>query len=236
MGDDGWPAVNNDTCETQVENVFLLGDAQTGPSSIVSAISGGRKAASAIIERELQSETLAQVESSVTAAEVYRKKGEIKVALLEANKLEENDRNEFVKQEAERCLECSYVCSKCVDVCPNRANMSLPIPGFKDQYQTLHLDAYCNECGNCAQFCPWDSKPYKDKFTLFSLKEDFDSSTNPGFLVQGDELLLRAKGEVATYPINQNGQIELPETLADEATIIQYVLSNHKYLLGAVEV
>lgn len=236
MGEDGWPAVNNDTCETQVENVFLLGDAQTGPSSIVSAISGGRKAASAIIERELQSETLAQVESSVTAAEVYRKKGEIKVALLEANKLEENDRNEFVKQEAERCLECSYVCSKCVDVCPNRANMSLPIPGFKDQYQTLHLDAYCNECGNCAQFCPWDSKPYKDKFTLFSLKEDFDSSTNPGFLVQGDELLLRAKGEVATYPINQNGQIKLPETLADEATIIQYVLSNHKYLLGAVEV
>ncbi|MGR5219310.1 putative selenate reductase subunit YgfK [Vibrio parahaemolyticus] len=236
MGEDGWPAVDTKTCETEIENVFLLGDAQTGPSSIVSAISGGSKAASTIIERERQSESLANIESSVTAAEVYRKKGEIKVALLEANKLEESDRNEFVKQEAERCLECSYVCSKCVDVCPNRANVSLPIPGFKDQYQTLHLDAYCNECGNCAQFCPWESKPYKDKFTLFSLKQDFDSSTNPGFLVQENQLVLRAQGEVTSYQIGDDGTIELPEHLADEATIIQYVLANHKYLLGAVEV
>ena len=61
----------------------------------------------------------------------------------------------FVKQEGERCLQCNYVCSKCVDVCPNRANISVAVPGFKDRYQTLHIDAYCNECGNCASFCPW---------------------------------------------------------------------------------
>ncbi|WP_413702306.1 putative selenate reductase subunit YgfK [Psychromonas sp. KJ10-10] len=37
MGEDGWPVVENNSCETNIENVFLLGDAHTGPSSIVAA-------------------------------------------------------------------------------------------------------------------------------------------------------------------------------------------------------
>ncbi|XNM76551.1 hypothetical protein ACLK19_19185 [Escherichia coli] len=57
-------------------------------------------------------------------------------------------------------------------------------PRFQKEFQTLHLDAYCNECGNCAQFCPWNGKPYKDKITVFSLAKDFDNSSNPGFLVE----------------------------------------------------
>ena len=150
--------------------------------------------------------------------------------------LQEAQQSDFVEQESQRCLECSYVCSKCVDVCPNRANISLPIPGFKDEFQVLHLDAYCNECGNCAQFCPWDSKPYKDKFTIFSLRDDFDSSTNSGFYVEGEKILLRAGGEAQVHPIDQQGKINLPESMTAEASMINYVLAHHSYLLGAVEV
>jgi len=237
MGSDGWPEVNEQTCETKVENVFLLGDAQTGPSSIVSAMSGGRKAASAILERESQLDTIAQAQSQVSAEDIYQRKGDIQVALIEPEQLEASNQDAFVEQEAKRCLECSYVCSKCVDVCPNRANISLPIPGFKDQLQTLHIDAYCNECGNCAQFCPWESKPYHDKFTLFNLREDFDSSANLGFYVEGQEVHVRAmKGEAQQFTIDADGQVDMPESLADQATIIQYVLANHSYLLGKVDV
>ncbi|MDX1303564.1 putative selenate reductase subunit YgfK [Photobacterium sp.] len=236
MGDDGWPAVDSETCETAVENVFLMGDANTGPSSIVSAISGGRKTATTILAREAQSEQENDVKSQVHADDVYARKGDIQVKLIAASELEAADHEAFIEQEAKRCLECSYICSKCVDVCPNRANISLPIPGFKDQYQTLHLDAYCNECGNCAQFCPWDSKPYKDKFTLFNLRGDFTNSTNAGFYIEGSEVLVRSQGEIYTFSINEKSELDMPEALADEATIISYVHANHHYLLGKVDV
>jgi putative selenate reductase len=41
----------------------------------------------------------------------------------------------------------------------------------------------CNECGNCATFCPYASKPYKEKFTLFANEADMADSTNDGFVV-----------------------------------------------------
>ena len=73
--------------------------------------------------------------------------------------------------------EACYKCRNCVDVCPNRANY--PIPELK---MAIHIDAYCNECGNCACLCPIGIIPYKDKFTLFSCEEDFNDSINDGFL------------------------------------------------------
>lgn len=90
------------------------------------------------------------------------------------------DLHSFTQQEGSRCLECNYVCAKCVDVRPNRANISIPVPGYKDRCQTVHVDAFCNECGNCGEFCPHQGRPYKDKVTIFSLPQDFVKSTNPG--------------------------------------------------------
>jgi putative selenate reductase len=236
MGEDGWPIVDDQTGETAADNVFLLGDAHTGPSSVVSAIEGGRKAADTILARESKMRESIAFDSATKAKEVYARKGIISVKLIEPEELIEAQQSDFVEQESQRCLECSYVCSKCVDVCPNRANISLPIPGFKDEFQVLHLDAYCNECGNCAQFCPWDSKPYKDKFTIFSLRDDFDSSTNSGFYVEGEKILLRVGTESQVHPIDQQGKINLPESMTAEASMINYVLAHHSYLLGAVEV
>jgi len=235
MGQDGWPIVDKHTGETGVDNVFLLGDANTGPSSIVSAIEGGRKSAEAILARELQTREAVSFDSNTKAKEIYLRKGSIAVKLIEADNLPEAQQEAFIEQESKRCLECSYVCSKCVDVCPNRANISLPIPGFKDQFQTLHIDAYCNECGNCAQFCPWDSKPYKDKFTIYNLREDFDASTNSGFYLEGETISLRVGETSAHYPTDAQGLINLPDTLSAEETMINYVLSHHSYLLGSVE-
>lgn len=70
-----------------------------------------------------------------------------------------------------------FKCKNCVDVCPNRANYPIPSLGV-----SIHIDAFCNECGNCACLCPFGIVPYRDKFTLFSCEEDFRNSKNDGFL------------------------------------------------------
>lgn len=235
MGDDGWPAVDEKTGESGLKNVFLMGDVKTGPSSIVAAIDGGHKAASAILEREAIKEQEFNAHYEMKAAEVYKKKGVIDVQMIAAEDRTQDNTDDFATQEAKRCLQCNYVCSKCIDVCPNRANISLAIPGFKDEYQTLHIDAYCNECGNCAQFCPWDAKPYKDKFTIFNLAEDFANSTNPGFFVEGSKVLVRHQGEIITTSISEEGEVELPQNMIEQAKMINFIYSKHNYLLGQVE-
>ena len=81
-------------------------------------------------------------------------------------------------------------------MCPNRANVVIALPDGR--HQILHVDRMCNECGNCAVFCPYDSAPYRDKFTLFLTREGFDESTeNQGFLpLEGRKVLVRLDGKV----------------------------------------
>lgn len=81
-----------------------------------------------------------------------------------------------------------YKCRNCVDVCPNRANF--PMADIKS---CIHIDHYCNECGNCACLCPFGYVPYRDKFTYFETTWDFEHSTNDGFL---NNEKYRYKGEV----------------------------------------
>lgn len=104
---------------------------------------------------------------SVRTDEVYSKKGILKT-------------NGSVEDESIRRLECDKICECRVDVCPNRANVTLDVEGKK---QILHIDCMCNECGNCTIFCPYNSAPYRDKFTLFHTLEAFNSSTNSGLFV-----------------------------------------------------
>lgn len=232
LDEHGWPEVNADG-ETRHAGVFLIGDVQRGPSSIVSAIGNARRATDSILAREnIRSHQGRKYWNNVDPAEVYSRKGAIVIA-----NVGKDDRDAFVAQEAARCLECNYVCSKCVDVCPNRANVSIAVPGFENRYQTLHLDAYCNECGNCAQFCPWQGKPYKDKITVFSLPQDFNNSTNPGFLVEGPRVHIRQDNQTWLLTLDERGQfMQSPPQLDAMCRIISHVYRHHHYLLGAVEV
>ena len=229
---EGWPVVNADG-ETSRPNVFLIGDVQRGPSSIVSAIGNARRATDVILAREnIASHHGSKRWNNVDPAEIYQRKGTIAVALAD-----KDDRDAFVAQEASRCLECNYVCSKCVDVCPNRANVSIAVPGFQNRFQTLHLDAYCNECGNCAQFCPWQGKPYKDKLTVFSLEQDFINSSNPGFYLDNGKVSIRQDGKTWQLSISSDGRFtNVPAELTDTCRIISHVHQHHRYLLGGVEV
>ncbi|WP_108650535.1 putative selenate reductase subunit YgfK [Dongshaea marina] len=232
LGDDGWALVDPESCETPVENLFLVGDANTGPSSIVSAMGQARKAANTISEREQVEEHSGPEFEAVDIEAIYQRKGVIPVQLVDGS-----DIDAFRAQEAQRCLECNYVCSKCTDVCPNRANVTLAMPGFANPFQIIHLDAYCNECGNCAQFCPWEGRPYQDKLTIFSLDEDFSNSSNPGFLLQEGSLKLRHQQEIYNLPLDGKGRVaEVPAGLEEICTMANFIIENHGYLLGEVEV
>jgi putative selenate reductase len=85
----------------------------------------------------------------------------------------------------------------------------------------------CNECGNCAVFCPYNGKPYRDKFTLFWSEEDFKNSENEGFLVTGeDSVRLRLDGQERTAIIS-----ELDSISADAAGVIRAVMGEYRYLI-----
>ncbi len=231
LDDKGWPIVDGNTGETARSNVFLIGDVQKGPSSIVAAIGDARRATDVILKREsLKSHHGDKYWLNANPAEITARKGAVVVNIVKKHELQS-----FVKQEGERCLQCNYVCNKCVDVCPNRANISIAVPGFKDRFQTLHIDAYCNECGNCASFCPWQGRPYKDKVTIFSLRQDFEGSSNAGFLVEGSTVRARHAGKLYDLSIDAASRIgHAPPELSDLCRIITQVHARHGYLLGPV--
>ena len=96
----------------------------------------------------------------------------------------------------EKLPPCAPGCATCNSVCPNRAYIVLKEEG--DKFGTVyHIDAWCNECGNCSTFCPTKKTPYRDKFTLFWTEEDFYGSTNQGLWPQQDgTFIMRLLGQV----------------------------------------
>lgn len=242
------PHANPETLETSLKNVFIGGDALRGPSTVVESIADARKAAEAIAKREISDwndfdkDFNPVFDKKQQIPEIYNKKSR-----LVPPKISEDDRV-IAENEAGRCLECNVICNKCVDVCPNRANIAIEMDkkeGFQDAYQILHLDALCNECGNCATFCPYNGKPYKDKLTLFATKEDFKNSTNNGFMVTGsfgNQLItLRFNNNLWKLKFDRDGELMPKDSscpkghdineIREVCPIISTVLKNYSYLI-----
>ncbi|HKJ84699.1 MAG TPA: putative selenate reductase subunit YgfK, partial [Spirochaetia bacterium] len=217
LGPDGRADVDPVTRETPTAGVFLAGDAQSGPSTVVRCIAAGRAVADTIAARSDEAQgtpgATAAADRTREAAATPAIDLRDRLAALRRRKVRVfdpvagtvGDAATLAEREYERCLECSYVCNRCVEVCPNRANITVPtsgVEGFSDPFQIVHLDAYCNECGNCAHFCPWSEKvPYRDKPTVFSSRAGFDASGNDGWFVSGSEVLVRQGGAVTTRPL-----------------------------------
>jgi len=115
------------------------------------------------------------------------------------------------RSEAMRCLQCSTFCDKCVEVCPNRSNYTYfisPVRAMLPQLscqngrlvvtgeelfqveqvrQIIHVDDFCNECGNCATFCVHKGKPYQEKPRLFFRESDFKLEDDNAFYIEKDK-------------------------------------------------
>ena len=242
--------------------VYIIGDTKTGPSTVVRCIASAQSAVDDAIDKvyedilsqdddekecdcegectcSSQEEEVIEEDEDIDEirseeddffASIREKKSSVLLSVSKTSK-------DFLKTEAKRCLECSYYCNKCTEVCPNRANVMLDMRDtglFDDPFQILHLDAYCNECGNCAAFCPHDGGPYLKKFTLFSRPDDFENSTNSGFYSENDQVKIRLDGKIIDGEIDKDGKLvaDVPEEVK---AMVETVFVSYSYLLGPVE-
>ena len=207
----GRALVNEETCETNLAGVYVAGDGLGGPATVVEGIRDGLKAAEAVIGEKLVRDFAPEISEET----IYSRRGEL------ADLCED-------KEESGRCLTCGKVCENCVEVCPNRANISIRVPGM-EKHQIIHVDYMCNECGNCRSFCPYDSAPYLDKFTLFADEKDMDDSKNQGFTVlDREQMKFRVRFFGETYVWTKGEETRIPEGLQK---LMETVCAEYSYLL-----
>jgi putative selenate reductase len=216
---DGSLSIDETTRETSIPGLFAGGDVVHGASSIIQAIADGRAVA----------ETIAARHGVPVPTEPYLDKGLADAALMEKKSrltpgqrvpvLPLSDRQGFTEVlqtftpeaaalEASRCLDCDDLCSLCVTVCPNRANLAYGIEPFSlalpllvqrqgrlvaegsvpfaitQRVQTLNIADFCNECGNCDTFCPAAGAPYKDKPRFWVDEEGYLTARGDAFRME----------------------------------------------------
>ncbi len=194
--------------KTNIENVYVAGDATRGPATVVEGIADAARFAEIVIGKK--HEYAIPLSAYPTEAEAVAKKGILAMV------------NE-VKCEGERCLSCNTVCQNCADVCPNRSNVVIRMADGRTQI--LHIDKMCNECGNCTAFCPYNAEPCKDKFTLFQTEKDMDDSKNFGFCILPDGKVRVRLFTEGVYDID--GENALPDEIA---RFIRTVKNDYSYL------
>ena len=204
--------------QSSVSDVYVIGDGRLGASTIVRAIADAKIAARVILSKERLRVDYEQRPAKVErdAREVHAGRGLLIAAI--------NGR-----AEGGRCLTCDVICEVCTEVCPNRANVAITVPGFADPAQIVHIDGLCNECGNCGTFCPHAGLPYKDKITIFWTREDFDDSTNVGFLPLADGAYLTRMPDRSVRE-HLAGQEDLPEGMSQVLAAIE---KDHSFMFAA---
>lgn len=212
VSDRGRVLVNQETLESSRKGVYVIGDGLGGPATVVEAIRDAKMASEAIAGHSIGCDRAEEMEEE----HIYLRRGDL---------MEQTEG----RPETGRCLTCSTICENCAEVCPNRANVVIRVPGMA-KHQILHIDNMCNECGNCRSFCPYDSAPYLDKFTLFASEETMADSENQGFAVlDRDEMICRVRylGNLITWKKGEDAG--LPEGIC---RLMETVCRDYGYLLG----
>lgn len=226
----GGQIITDEHGRTSVPRVYAGGDVAQGVKSIVSAASHGLRAAEAIcrdLEIPFQVPAFPRPDIESEIPEIKRIRARKELPHLPRPTLDPSkgfgsvhpslDRD-AARREASRCLQCSEICDKCVEVCPNRANVvyfvepvawEVPVVSLREgklevvrrepfrveqRRQIIHIDDFCNECGNCATFCVHRGDPAKEKPRLFLRLEDIYSEGGNAFHITG-ERIYRKEGD-----------------------------------------
>ncbi len=131
---------NHDSYQTQIEKVFIGGDAMRGASTAINAIGDGRKAAVEILRKTKfeGKEYFITKEKQVDIQQLKLRKATRQFAIKPVETPADMRRNfnlitatlkrdEAVK-EASRCLQCDVICNVCISVCPNHSNFGYEVP------------------------------------------------------------------------------------------------------------
>ncbi|MFC2083157.1 putative selenate reductase subunit YgfK [Candidatus Bipolaricaulota bacterium] len=233
-----------ETGQTTLSKVYAGGDIARGPAIIIAACDDGRRAAEDICRQlgvafsapELPKLQLEDVEWSLLKASRARQSVQHQPEFLDVAKRHDFDLVEATFtgdqaiSEAERCLQCQLLCDKCVDVCPNRANIGIRVTPFARELpryefidgqfklagmeavrihqsrQILHIDDLCNECGNCTTFCVHQGRPYGDKPRLFLDREAFEAEADNAYWLDQSGISSRSNGATSRLAEAQDGQ------------------------------
>ncbi len=240
--DKGRITAEEKTGATDVKCVYAGGDATRGPATIIKAIADGQRAARAICSEldldykdlEVQHPKLSHQDILDVKRARARKMEQVRPRVLPPSQrqgfdlVEQGFTEEQARSEASRCLQCSTVCDKCVDVCPNRANYTYDITPFeaslpilrcingdvqierKEQFrvhqrrQILHVDDFCNKCGVCETFCVHDGNPERDKARLFLDETEFQQQDNNAFRICGNMIRAFDQGHESSLIMKQD--------------------------------
>ena len=233
---DGWPVIDEKTQQTSRPQVYAIGDGAHRPAGVAEAIADAIRCVEALTGKPIggwpeggpagsRAELLER--HGVLLPQPEGKEAEKKSPGMEGN-MAEHLTEESAKA-GQACLGCSTVCETCVEVCPNRANLSVTVPGLA-MAQILHLDGLCNACGNCVSFCPYGGAPYRDKFTLFQKAETFAESTQDGFYCEDKaegRFRVRLDGRKYSFSVEQEADNRLPEKAA---ALIRAVWQDYSYV------
>jgi putative selenate reductase len=236
---DGAIDVDPETGATKAPGVYAGGDAVRGPAIVIEACADGRRAAEAICAKlgipfapppsspdVLSDEETIEVKRARARLEARNRPGRLPAERRRGFDLVEGAlAEERARREAARCLQCSTLCDKCVEVCPNRANVAytvaaaayrLPVLScakgkvavdgdeafeVRETRQIVHVDEFCNECGNCATFCVHEGKPYRDKPRLFLDRAAFEREDDNAFYISGETIRRREGGKESTLSL-----------------------------------
>ena len=229
---DGQVRVEPGTGRASSGPVYAGGDLVRGAATIVEACADGRRAAEAIV-RDLgipfwtpltAFSVLAPAEVRTAKLARTRREGRRPIPTLSRERraggapVEVSLPPEEARWEALRCLQCSSLCDKCVEVCPNRANFAwtaepvrwtVPTVEARDgavvvageepfvlaqSRQIAHVTDLCNECGNCGTFCVHQGRPFVDKPRLYLDEGVFRRAEGRAFRLAGDTLVRREDG------------------------------------------
>ena len=216
---DGTLRVHALTRETSLTGLFAGGDVVHGAASVIQAIADGRAVAEAIASRHgvlLQPEP--QLDKGLADTALMARKNRLnpgqQVPVLPLSERQGFQQvlqafsAEAAALEASRCLNCDDLCSLCVTVCPNRANLAYGLEPFclelpvlvqsqgrlvaegtrpfavTQRVQTLNVADFCNACGNCDTFCPAAGAPYKDKPRFWIDPEGYRTAKDDAFRME----------------------------------------------------
>jgi putative selenate reductase len=242
--DDGGIAIEHDTGFTGAAGVYAGGDvAEAGPESIIAACADGRRAAEAICRqfaipfgqppahmpkltaddilanKQMRVRKLPQVKPTLLPIEFRDNFGLIELTFTEQQ----------ARAEGARCLQCTTYCDKCVEVCPNRANMTFSIEPVNAQTpvlvcedgklvvagiepfvvrqdrQIVNINDFCNACGDCTIFCMHEGRPWFDKPRLFLNEPDFLAADHNAYRITGDMMRRRHEGREARLERRNGG-------------------------------
>jgi NADPH-dependent glutamate synthase beta subunit-like oxidoreductase len=178
--------VNMANMETSMQGVFAVGDAVTGPATIIEAIGGGKRAANSI-DRFLSGIPLAKMppvpvrRSRIDFLEIpastkmILKRPEMQLLNIDRRRttyqqVELGYSENEVKEEARRCLRCDICrrCGICIEVCRDMMGIDALQLGYLDFDNPVKTDfrltaEKCIACGACAENCPNNAMIIEDR-------------------------------------------------------------------------